>query len=43
LRRHAEHEDRTLYHWVETNAPEGTRRELVALLAKTIRADVRSG
>jgi hemerythrin-like domain-containing protein len=43
LRRHSEHEDRTLYHWVETNAPEGTRRELVSLLAKTIRADVRSG
>jgi hemerythrin-like domain-containing protein len=42
LRRHAEHEDKTLYHWVETNAPEGTRRELVTLLAKTIRADVRS-
>jgi hemerythrin-like domain-containing protein len=42
LRRHSEHEDRTLYHWVETNAPEGTRRELMKLLAKTIRADVRS-
>jgi hemerythrin-like domain-containing protein len=41
LRRHFEHEDRTLYHWLETNAPEGTRRELVKLFAKTVRADVR--
>jgi hemerythrin-like domain-containing protein len=42
LRRHAEHEDRTLYHWIEEHAPEDTRRHLLSLFAKTARADVRS-
>jgi len=41
LRRHAEHEDRTLYHWVEEQAPEDTRRHLLSLFAKTARADLR--
>jgi len=41
LRRHAEHEDRTLYHWVEEHLPEDTRRHLLGLLAKTVRADLR--
>ena len=41
LRRHAEHEDRTLYHWVEEHLPEDSRRHLLGLLAKTVRADIR--
>jgi hemerythrin-like domain-containing protein len=41
LRRHAEHEDRTLYHWVEEHLPEDTRRHLLGLFAKTVRADTR--
>ena len=41
LRRHAEHEDRTLYHWIEEHAPEDTRRHLLGLFAKTARADLR--
>jgi hemerythrin-like domain-containing protein len=41
LRRHAEHEDRTLYHWIGEHAPEDTRRHLLGLFAKTARADIR--
>ena len=41
LRRHAEHEDRTLYPWVEAHLPEDTRRHLLGLFVKTVRADVR--
>jgi hypothetical protein len=41
LRRHAEHEDRTLYYWVEEHLPEDTRRHLLGLFVKTVRADVR--
>jgi hypothetical protein len=43
LRQHAEHEDRTVYHWLEENAPEDTRRHLLGLFVKTARADVQSG
>ncbi|HEX6277086.1 MAG TPA: hypothetical protein VFZ53_28790, partial [Polyangiaceae bacterium] len=42
LRRHAEREDRTLYHWIEEHAPRDTRRHLLSLFAKTARADMRS-
>jgi hemerythrin-like domain-containing protein len=42
LLRHGEKEDRTLYRWVEELAPEGTRRQIMSLLAKTTRADLRS-
>jgi hemerythrin superfamily protein len=42
LRRHAEEEDRTLYRWVEANAPEDSRRHLMSLLARTVRADLRA-
>jgi len=42
LRRHAEHEDRTLYRWVETDAPEDTRRHVLRLLVRTVRNDLRS-
>jgi hemerythrin-like domain-containing protein len=41
LRRHSEKEDRTLYHWLETNVPEDSRRHLLGLLARTVRADLR--
>jgi len=41
LRRHAEEEDRTVYRWVEANAPEDSRRHLMSLLARTVRADLR--
>jgi hemerythrin-like domain-containing protein len=42
LRQHAEQEDKTLYRWADELAPEGTRRRLISLLAKTVRADVGS-
>lgn len=42
LHRHAEYEGRTLYRWVEELAPIDTRRGLLRLLTKTVRADVSS-
>ena len=42
LRRHAEHEDRTVHRWLEDEAPEDTRRHLVGLLVKTMRAGARA-
>jgi hemerythrin-like domain-containing protein len=42
LRRHAEEEDRTVYRWVEANAPEDSRRNILRLLARTFRADLRA-
>lgn len=43
LRRHAEHEDRTLHHWLDDSAPEDTRRHLFQLLVKAARSSVRAG
>jgi hemerythrin len=43
LRRHAEHEDRTLHHWLDDSAPEDTRRHLFGLLVEAVRASVRAG
>ena len=43
LRRHAEHEDRTLHHWLDDSAPEDTRRHLLRLLIEAVRASVRAG
>jgi hemerythrin-like domain-containing protein len=42
LRRHAEHEDRTLHHWIEENAPEDTRRHLFGLLIRAVRNAARA-
>jgi hemerythrin len=42
LRRHAEHEDRTLHRWIEESAPEDTRRHLFGLLLKTVRNAARA-
>lgn len=40
LGQHAAYEDRTLYRWVDELAPLGTRRRLLGLLGKTVRADL---
>jgi len=38
LRQHAEHEDKTVYRWAESEAPEDTRRRFVSLFARTLRS-----
>jgi len=41
LRQHAEHEDKTVYRWAESEAPEDTRRHFVSLFARTLRSGLR--
>jgi hypothetical protein len=43
LRAHAEHEDATLYRWVDEQAPAETRRHLLRLFMNTVRSEFKAG
>jgi hypothetical protein len=42
LHAHAEHEDATLYRWVDVHATADTRRHLLRLLVNTVRAEIQA-